>query len=175
MWTQPGVTIKHGAWYLRRRKQWIPLGRSEATARAKFREVVEAQPGTYLAAVYDRAKKNARHREIPFGLAIEEFWQIVKRAGGRCEVTGIWFSEEKVTGSKRRPWAPSLDRIDSSADYRIGNCRLVCVAVNAALSDWGEAVLSKIVARMRRRRGPDARFSSGTSTRTDATVRHRRV
>lgn len=29
------------------------------------------------------------------------------RAKGRCEVTGIWFSEEKVEGPRRRPWAPA--------------------------------------------------------------------
>lgn len=63
---------------------------------------------------------------------------------GKCALTGIPFNLESPEGATLRPWAPSLDRIDSSKGYTAKNCRLVCVAVNFALNQWGEAVFRKI-------------------------------
>ncbi len=51
---------------------------------------------------------------------------------------------DKPTNSYRAPFAPSIDRINSEKGYTDGNVRLVCVAVNWALSDWGIEVFEKI-------------------------------
>lgn len=77
-------------------------------------------------------------------MAVEEFDQIIARADGRCEVTGILFTWVKADDCRSNPWGPSLDRIDCSRAYELDNCRLVCTAVNIALSDFGEEVLTKI-------------------------------
>lgn len=69
---------------------------------------------------------------------------LLRRSGGKCMLTGIPFSSEQSSG-RRRPWLPSLDRIDSSKGYTDGNMRLVCSAVNIALNDWGDEVFWRIV------------------------------
>ena len=40
----------------------------------------------------------------------------------------------------RHPYEPSLDRKDSSQSYTVSNTRLVCVAVNFGLNQWGDSV-----------------------------------
>lgn len=40
----------------------------------------------------------------------------------------------------RHPYEPSLDRKDSSQGYTVSNTRLVCVAVNFGLNQWGDSV-----------------------------------
>jgi hypothetical protein len=44
----------------------------------------------------------------------------------------------------REPFRPSIDRIDSSVGYVVGNCRVVLVAVNIAMSTWGEGLFLRI-------------------------------
>jgi hypothetical protein len=88
--------------------------------------------------VFQRAKKNARLREIEFLLTKIEFDALVEKADGRCMVSGLPFSAEaKREFGKRRPFAPSLDRIDSAIGYTKENCRIVSVIVNCALNEWG--------------------------------------
>ena len=48
-------------------------------------------------------------------------------------------------GQARRPFAPSLDRIDSSGGYTRDNTRLVCQAVNFALNAFGEDIFREVV------------------------------
>lgn len=38
----------------------------------------------------------------------------------------------------KHPFAPSLDRISSRGGYTAGNVRLVCIAVNFGMGQWGE-------------------------------------
>lgn len=45
----------------------------------------------------------------------------------------------------RRPWAPSVDRIDSSFGYVEDNVQLVCVAANFAKGEWSENVFRTLV------------------------------
>lgn len=91
--------------------------------------------------LYRGAKKQAARRNIPFTLTPEEFAGILS---DRCALTGIRFEIASAGRGVRRPFAPSLDRIDSAGPYSAANVRLVCVAVNVALNVWGEAVLRRI-------------------------------
>ena len=61
-----------------------------------------------------------------------------KHCEGRCAVSGLEFSETQVGGGKaRRPYAPSLDRIDPRRGYEPDNVRLVCAVANFAMNAWG--------------------------------------
>ena len=93
-------------------------------------------------AILRRARTGAKSRGKKFGLNERVIKEIVRRAGGRCEVSGIPFSAVEVAGV--RPFAPSLDRVDSTKGYLPENCRLVCYAVNVALHQWGDEVLLRI-------------------------------
>lgn len=107
----------------------------------------------YMPRVYQRARKNARIRQIVFQLTKVEFNAIVARAADRCEVSGIVFDLQLRPQSFRRPYSPSLDRIDASKPYLSGNCRLVCCLVNAAMSDWGEEPFLFVATSMAMRAG----------------------
>ncbi len=87
--------------------------------------------------IYRVARKNAAQRSIPFTLTRPEFDALVEHADGRCMISGVLFSPARVSGSTRRPYMPSLDRVDSSKGYSFDNVRLVCVLVNIALNEWG--------------------------------------
>jgi integrase len=93
--------------------------------------------------VYARAVARKRRHAEP-ALTREEFDAIWTRANGRCELTGIAFSLDCPKGCARRPWFPSLDRVDGRRGYVASNCRLVCTAVNLALNDFGEEVFKRI-------------------------------
>ena len=90
------------------------------------------------------AKDRSRTKGVPCSLTAHEVEVLLSRSGGFCELTGIQFTKDRSTGTRRAPFAPSIDRIDTSKPYSVKNCRIVCVAVNIALSDWGEAVFKEI-------------------------------
>ena len=92
---------------------------------------------------YDRALSRAQKAKDPV-MTVTEFDWLVERAGGHCEVTGIPFNWEIPRGQRKRLWAPSVDRIDCTRGYLLSNCRLVCVAVNVALNEFGLAPLLRI-------------------------------
>lgn len=77
-------------------------------------------------------------------MSSDELCGLLARAAGHCELTGIKFSSKRIAGALKRPWAPSLDRMDRAKGYEAANCRIVCVAVNLALNEFGEGVLRRI-------------------------------
>lgn len=90
-------------------------------------------------------KGGARSRNIRFSITEVDLSNLLKRAGGRCEVTGIPFAlRDRDERWVRKPWQPSLDRINSREGYYLDNCRIVCLAVNVALNEWGDDVLRTI-------------------------------
>lgn len=96
--------------------------------------------------LYRDAVKNARVRGIEFELGKDEFGRLWAASGARCAITGRPLDIQGAErGSWRRnPWAPSLDRISSADGYRAGNCRVVCVAANIAMNEWGLDVLREL-------------------------------
>lgn len=91
----------------------------------------------------DGAKWRSGKGGITFSLTLDDIKHMADRAGGRCEVSGVPFCGDNSCG-KRRPFAPSIDRKVPEDGYVPENCRLVCFAVNVALSDWGEDVLNRV-------------------------------
>ncbi len=63
---------------------------------------------------------------------------MLRRSGGRCELTQIPFSGQKPDGARMRPWWPSIDRISSREPYTVANCRVVCAYMNLMLNEFGE-------------------------------------
>lgn len=97
-----------------------------------------------LQAMYTTARFGAELRDLSFDIHPKHLIELANRASGRCMLTGIEWDFEESNASGKRPWAPSLDRIDASEGYSPSNCRLVCIAVNIALSDFGDKVLLRI-------------------------------
>jgi len=87
------------------------------------------------------ARKSGKSCDLPPGFTASFF----ERQGGRCAVTGIRFSlEEYPHALVKHPFAPSLDRIASKAGYTVSNVRLVCVAVNFGMKQWGEKMFMRL-------------------------------
>lgn len=107
-----------------------------------------------MAQALRRAEGRARERGMTVSIDIE--WVMAKLAQqrDRCALSGIKFSirhDSAVTGWKKNPYAPSLDRIDCRKGYEPDNVRIVLAAVNFALNEWGEDTLRKIAAGLVRR------------------------
>jgi hypothetical protein len=165
----PRLHEKDGGFYYVFRNRWTYVADSKAKALRRYIEefadserlrraaaMLMSSPlemTRYMARVYQRARKNARIRKIEFRLSKEEFDAIVKRANGLCEVSGVAFDLQLRPYSFRRPYAPSLDRIDSREPYMAENCRLVCCIVNAAMSDWGAEPFQFVAAAMAAKAG----------------------
>ena len=70
----------------------------------------------------------------------------------QCAVTGVPFNYDRKNGTGfQNPFAPSIDRIDSSLPYQQGNIQIVLTAVNFAknemsmkdfVSVWGQITAS---------------------------------
>lgn len=91
-----------------------------------------------------RSRAKARRLDLDPDLA-QTIFNHFRENKGRCALTGLPFHLLEVgSGKARRPFAPSIDRIDSSSGYTRDNVRLVCQAVNFALNAYGEDTFLEI-------------------------------
>ena len=88
-----------------------------------------------------RSKIRAKLKNYDFDLDIT--WLQSKLDIGKCELTGIKFISND--DFRISPFNPSIDRIDSKKGYTKNNCRLICVALNLAIKEWGEDVFREIL------------------------------
>jgi len=79
---------------------------------------------------------------------IKELWD---NQHGRCALSGIKLlglprcaNKTIRVGGSRRPFSPSLDRIDSSKGYLRGNVQWVATIANLAKADFSEAELLRM-------------------------------
>jgi hypothetical protein len=89
-----------------------------------------------LRKMYRATLERSRDTGKEHTLTMEELQLLWERSQGRCEVSGITFSDYKPVGSHRRPFFPSIDRIDSKLGYTLDNSRLICVMANIAKCDY---------------------------------------
>lgn len=115
------------------RTRATPEGKASSNAVAS-RWIAKNRVKVLLLAAKNRASKANK----PFDLTIEQLEVLLKPM--ICSMTGlalVWGYE----GEGKNPWSPSLDRIDCSLGYTIGNLRLVCWAYNLARSNWPDEVV----------------------------------
>lgn len=99
------------------------------------------------------ARKRAKKRGIKFTLTHGDMESMMDRAGGACEISGVPFDFSRGIVA-RRPFVPSIDRIDCARGYTSGNCRLVVYAANAAMNVWGIETLLTVARGVVRKHGP---------------------
>ncbi len=102
-------------------------------------------PEIVLRKVLNRARGRARVRTLDFDVDMAHLLSLWREQKGRCAVSGLSFTEEwKGESFVKTPFGPSLDRIDSSKGYMQENVRLVCMAANFALNQWGDDILRRL-------------------------------
>jgi len=94
--------------------------------------------------VCNRHRSGALKRGMPFQLKPKIIYAMMKETGFRCSVSGIPFSKRFAESGRVDPWGPSVDRIENRQGYTLENCRIVCLAANIAMSDWGLDVLLRL-------------------------------
>jgi hypothetical protein len=92
------------------------------------------------------AKGRSKERNLPFDLTYEWAIEQVEKQGFRCALTGIpFFSKWGDRSPHRNPTIPSIDRIVPAAGYVQSNCRIVNLAINTMMLDWGEEFFVHLV------------------------------
>jgi hypothetical protein len=99
-----------------------------------------------------RAMKRARKKGMEATITERHVVAMLEKQKFKCAITGIRFDDNIPSGSKRRPFGASLDRIDPSRGYTVDNVRVVCAIVNLALSDFGEEAFYKMCRAARTKR-----------------------
>lgn len=114
---RPGETLSEyierknpGTWFRGWARQWMTFSRS-------------------------RSWKKGRGAVKSVGITYDDIAAMGAAQNYRCAVSGLPFVS---TDEKRHPFAPSIDRIDSSIGYEPGNVRVVCLIVNYGMSNYGD-------------------------------------
>lgn len=108
-----------------------------------------------LYSAFSDAKKRAKLRGDQFSLSEDCIQLHLDVVGACCSLTGIPF--RRIEGVFRQPFRPSFDRINSKSAYTPDNTRIVACCVNAAMNEWGVAILDTIA------RGRCARLAESKS------------
>lgn len=152
------------SWFLRYGDGWIEARRAEhresssrwiaknpEKVREKARKYREENPEKARNAVnawrfkyparqlVKQSHASARKRGLECTLTVEMVEEML--APMTCSATGLPLSWEHDGTSYRRPWAPSIDRIDCSKGYVPGNVRVVCSAFNTMRNEFPDDVV----------------------------------
>jgi integrase len=162
----PNLHFKDGRYYYVKtvdgKTAWHGLSRDASEAFAQYELVTRGElqlspPGAWLEGeiiyLWRRSRARATADNIYFGLTTEDVRAMGEAHNWRCALTGMRFSRDRTDPDQTRPFAPSIDRIDSEKGYTSANCRIVCVAVNIALNAWGEGIFRQIALAYCRKNG----------------------
>lgn len=94
--------------------------------------------------MYRSAKNGASKRGLSFELSQQNVIDLLILAQGRCMATGIEFSDDKEPNVRLALWQPSIDRINSNKGYTPENIRIVCLAFNISIQNFGDITYKKI-------------------------------
>lgn len=93
-----------------------------------------------------KAKSRAAERELAFNLTQESMQELFVAQNGKCAMTGLAFTPNHDTESRRNPFGPSIDRVDLTLGYIKGNVRIVTCIANCARSDFGDEAFYRMCA-----------------------------
>jgi hypothetical protein len=99
-----------------------------------WRRYAASEKGT-LTVLLNYAHDRSQREGVEFSLSRD--W-LAKQLVQGCALSGIAFVRQ--LGGGRHPFAPSIDRIKAGGGYTHKNCRVICLALNQALSNWGDEV-----------------------------------
>jgi hypothetical protein len=119
------------------------LGRQDMSAWATFIETVFADSKAWPHRLLRAMRVRAHRKDLSCTLNEKALKDLLIDSRGRCAVTGLYFQFDDQTPG-RRPFFPSVDRIDPKRGYEPDNVRVVCFAANVAMLHWGVEVFEKV-------------------------------
>lgn len=95
---------------------------------------------------YENKKKNARGRGIDFSLTEDEFIKLCLFLKGnkQCAYTDKEFVFKSTTNGTPKPNYPTLERVDNSVGYVLGNCIWVTYHSNFLKSKWEDGLCNQL-------------------------------
>lgn len=95
---------------------------------------------------YENKKKNAKSRNIDFDLTEEEFTKLCLflKENRQCAYTDEIFVFKATTNGTPKPNYPTLERVDNSIGYVLGNVVWVTYHSNFLKSKWEDSLCSHI-------------------------------
>lgn len=137
---------------LQQNREWRARNLDKARAACDHWHQQKRDEGVKVNARYSRDAyllliTNARKRAVQRGevFELDHAWatEQLEKYDGRCCVTGVVLEFDRATTTRALtcPWAPSIDRIDSSIGYTRENSRLVCWAYNLAKGAWTDEIV----------------------------------
>ncbi len=158
------VHLKDGRYYYvktrKGRATWTPLTRDLESSIG----IANALRGTGEARDVDSIRRGlrnswraARWRAQKYGVSFELEWEVVEgmadRNGWCCALTGFPFTMSQASRRAAGPFGPSIDRVIPSRGYVDGNVRIICVAINYALNEWGDEFFERLAAAFLKAKG----------------------
>jgi hypothetical protein len=119
-------------------------------------------PPKWARTLVSAANSRNRAREAKEQRSIEQFSMadlaaVWEECRGCCAVSGLAFGLQIVgCGQAKRPFAPSLDRIDRHKPYQRDNVRLVVSIANFAMNAWGDEPLLQLASALHKKSGDRA-------------------
>jgi hypothetical protein len=149
-WARTGIARGNERRYAREYYQQISSRRARAVAAG---EVYVDGRGTrerdWISVFREQTKKSARNRGITFSVTTADLAAQFERQRGRCFYTGIRFAISRTFRGMRQA---SLDRVDPSRPYDVGNVVWCLVAINYAKNDYASADFLELLEDIRRHR-----------------------
>jgi hypothetical protein len=109
------------------------------TAEGQSVTVPDPAMSRWLRTLVPRSRHRAERARFAHNLAADYGQYLFEKQGGICAISGLGFSLVTFPNVLvKHPFAPSLDRISSRGGYTPDNVRLVCIAVNFGIGQWGE-------------------------------------
>jgi hypothetical protein len=142
--------FKHGSYWFVHKGKWSRLDADKDIAIRKAKRLndlydMKIEEGPYLLNALRKSfigrKGNAIKKSIKFSVTFDDVVEIAERQHWKCAVTGVPLEMTPHTCGNKRPFAPSIDRIKPADGYTIGNIRVVAMAVNFAMNEWGDSII----------------------------------
>lgn len=109
---------------------------TSARSRDKFMSTVPGRPDKRVNLLIRTCRGSAQQRGLDFELTSETVHAMIIVQGAKCILTGIPFDWGFGGKFRANPFAPSIDRRDSSKGYTYDNIQIVCYIVNLAKNQY---------------------------------------
>lgn len=125
----------------RKVKKWAQSNKEQRKeVQKKYNNTIKGRLIKTMKAAHSRAKIN----NLTYNLDTDFLLELWVKQNGKCALTKIEFELINKTNFISNPFAPSIDKINPKQGYTKNNVRLVCVAVNYALNEFGEEIFKQI-------------------------------